>query len=215
MARTYGDTDAATLAAAKKNLHEITARKTAITIHKMHDLIKASPSRLAFYTIATSLSSSPAISKNSSRLTSAQQEQFTLWMTEGRNKQPIGDYAAAAKAYQKAVQIDPGYAEAHFLLGQVYRRQGQLALAVRELTSATRLDLAGDRLDYLLNPILQDAEKRYGLPVIEISAAVENDRGGNPLMFNDPTHFSRLGMEAIAAITVDWMEKNGFTKPAQ
>jgi thioredoxin-like negative regulator of GroEL len=47
----------------------------------------------------------------------------------------------AAEQYRQAIQIDPGYAQAHQELGSLYLRQGQLEAARAELDAARRLGL--------------------------------------------------------------------------
>jgi Flp pilus assembly protein TadD len=51
----------------------------------------------------------------------------------------LGDLGQAISAGEEAVRLDPNYAEAHYQLGLLYRKSGQLDLARRELSLFQKL----------------------------------------------------------------------------
>jgi Tfp pilus assembly protein PilF len=57
-----------------------------------------------------------------------------------RSSLDAGEYATARTDLEAAVEEDPGNSEAHFLLGQVYNRQGELLKAADEFRTVIALD---------------------------------------------------------------------------
>ncbi len=57
-----------------------------------------------------------------------------------RSSLDAGEYATARADLEAAVEEDPGNSEAHFLLGQVYNRQGELLKAADEFRTVIALD---------------------------------------------------------------------------
>ena len=85
-------------------------------------------------------------SKSSSKSESAAQkrERANEYFEEGKNLQEKWNYKKASKKYERAVKIDPSYAEAYSNLGYTYRKQGKFDEAVRCYKNAIKLkpDLA-------------------------------------------------------------------------
>jgi len=81
-------------------------------------------------------------SKSSSKSESAAQkrERANEYFEEGKKLQEKWNYKKASQKYERAVDIDPSYAEAYSNLGYTYRKQEQFDKAVRAYKKAIKLD---------------------------------------------------------------------------
>jgi len=85
--------------------------------------------------------------------TAAPSEAAIALVNEGNSLLARNDFVAAASAYQKAVEDDPAYAEAHRGLGIALWRQGRLAQAWQELSKVTRLEPNSAQAHYELGQL--------------------------------------------------------------
>lgn len=87
-------------------------------------------------------SSSRSVSKSDSSYD--QRQKANQYFKRGESYQRQGNYSRAASQYEKAVNADKSYAEAHSNLGYCYRKQGKFDLAIRTYQRAIELkpDLA-------------------------------------------------------------------------
>src|SRR5215470_5904019 len=83
-----------------------------------------------------------------------------------------GDFAAARKAFESALQADPQNAEAHNMLGWVLLKQGEIQPAIVELQNALRLKASLVEARINLSSALVLARDAPGA-VREAQAAVE------------------------------------------
>ena len=81
-------------------------------------------------------------SRSSSKSKSAAQkrEQANEYFEAGKSLQEKWRYKEASKKYERAVKIDPTYAEAYSNLGYTYRKQGKFDKAIRTYKKAIKLD---------------------------------------------------------------------------
>jgi tetratricopeptide (TPR) repeat protein len=70
----------------------------------------------------------------------AQEQTLQSLLAEARVAQSRGDFSAAAKLYQRAVEIEPSVAELWANLGLVYHELGKSSEAIESLTKAARLN---------------------------------------------------------------------------
>ena len=63
----------------------------------------------------------------------------SVWFDLGLARQDLRDYAGAAMAYRKAIELKGDYAEAAFNLGDVLQEAGDLDAAMRSYAQAYRL----------------------------------------------------------------------------
>jgi len=68
------------------------------------------------------------------------QEQAREYRAEAYQLQSVGDLIRALSLYQKAVEIDPLYVEAHNDIGVIYEKQGNLEEAKRSYERALEID---------------------------------------------------------------------------
>jgi tetratricopeptide (TPR) repeat protein len=92
------------------------------------------------YGAGTSSSSSSSKSESAAQ----KRERANEYFEEGKKLQEKWNYKKAAKKYERAVKIDPSYAEAYSNLGYTYRKQEKFDKAVRNYKKAIKLkpDLA-------------------------------------------------------------------------
>jgi len=84
-------------------------------------------------------------------------EKANEYFNLGKKFQEWGNYREASKKYWKAVQIDPGYAEAHSNLGFMYRKLGEFYKAIGAYKKAIEL-----------NPNLAEAHEYLGEAYAEL-----------------------------------------------
>ncbi|MCX5705320.1 MAG: tetratricopeptide repeat protein [Candidatus Omnitrophica bacterium] len=68
------------------------------------------------------------------------QKQARLYRAQGFEYQSLGDLQSATSLYQKAIQLDPGYAAAYNDLGVIYEAQGSIERAEQSYLRAVRID---------------------------------------------------------------------------
>jgi len=81
-------------------------------------------------------------SRSTSKSESAAQKRDRAndYFEKGKKLQEQQRYKEASKKYERAVKIDPTYAEAYSNLGYTYRKQGKFDKAVRTYKRAIKLD---------------------------------------------------------------------------
>lgn len=67
-------------------------------------------------------------------------EEAQVYRKDGLGAQQHGDLSGAATFYQKAIQLDPGFAIPYNDLGIVYERRGQLQMALKAYQQALAVD---------------------------------------------------------------------------
>ena len=70
------------------------------------------------------------------------------WMDRGGLLAAYGNYTAAARCYQKAIDLAPDRAEAYFQLGVAYGEMGRLEAAVKAISQAIDRDPANGAYFY-------------------------------------------------------------------
>jgi hypothetical protein len=77
---------------------------------------------------------------------------YRFW---GGSSRRLGDLPAATRAYERAVEVAPGYAPAHTSLANLYRRTGQIDRALEEARTGQRL-APGDYRPHLVEAMVHD-----------------------------------------------------------
>jgi len=93
----------------------------------------------------------PKASTSESKSAAEKRAEANTYFDQGKRYQDQKNYDEAARSYEKAVQADPTYAEAHSNLGFSYRKQGQFDKAVGSYKKAISL-----------NPKLAEAHEYLG-----------------------------------------------------
>lgn len=90
-------------------------------------------------------------SNTTSESAAKKRERANEYFEEGKKLQEKWNYKKASKKYERAVKIDPSYAEAYSNLGYTYRKQEKFDKAVRAYKKAIEL-----------NPKLAEAHEYLG-----------------------------------------------------
>lgn len=81
---------------------------------------------------------------------------------KGREEYNAGTYDLAVKVFRSAVEHDPGYAKAHYCLGNAYYKTERYKLAVRHWERCAQLDSEGE-FGGRARQKLQHVEKKSGV----------------------------------------------------
>jgi len=104
----------------------------------------------------------------------------TAWrdaMRAGATAAAAGDSAAALEAYARAVRLDPGAAEAHYMHGRFLLSAGRAGAARAALLRAKDLDALRFRAPEVFNADLRASASRHGARVVDVQQAL---RSGSP-----------------------------------
>ena len=108
-------------------------------------------------TVAVNLRDNPPFaSKQKASLSPHEASQRNSYFRQGVEFQEIGQYHQAVGAYLSANQIDDGYAELQYRLGQCYLAMGEASEAKQAFTLSRDLDVLRFRADSQLNAIVRD-----------------------------------------------------------
>lgn len=106
--------------------------------------------------------SAPFLSVQNPDLDEAAKQQFESLLTSAWVQMDQGDWAGAADAFQDAIGIDAGFAEAHFGLAQALDRQGQYDSARSHYQQALDFDGLRFRADTEINRIIRSVADELG-----------------------------------------------------
>ena len=91
-----------------------------------------------------------------------------------------GDYNQAIIEYNKAIQIDPGFAFLYSGRGQAYYDKNEFDRAIKDFNEALQLNIGGDNaqvsVTYMLRGITYVAKKEYKLAIADYDKAIEIDQ---------------------------------------
>ncbi|XZE22162.1 tetratricopeptide repeat protein [Pirellulaceae bacterium SH449] len=99
-----------------------------------------------------------------------------LWQGKGFNHYSNRQYSQAIDAFQKALEINPGYGEAHMGIGMVCIQQGKLDEALIHLNRATRHKEHLGRA-YFEKSLVYIAKKDYESAKMELDNAIKYEPG--------------------------------------
>ncbi|BAW95899.1 DnaJ-like protein [[Synechococcus] sp. NIES-970] len=105
------------------------------------------------------------------RTTSSSSLEAALWRGEEHLKK--GNYAKAALEFRDALQLDPNCIKAHALMGQVYLKQNQLAMAKVHIKKA----YTSKPTDPLVRQVKQELEKVMG-SALDTHPGTQKQKGG-------------------------------------
>ncbi|MDP8225827.1 MAG: tetratricopeptide repeat protein [Candidatus Lernaella stagnicola] len=202
-ARTYGNTDARALAAAKKNLQEIYRHKTGETLREMADIAEQAGVPLAFYTLLSNLYARPMQSEfDPATIEQERQTVRRLLQEAEQSRDP-------RSLLEEALAIDDTYAETHFRLGMKLYQDGKQRRARKHLRRAVEHDGAASRLDFIVNPELERLRKRGAIELIDLRSRMDDNPITSRRYFSDQTHFNHAGMKLVADTTIQWLQSTG------
>jgi tetratricopeptide (TPR) repeat protein len=143
----------------------------------------------------------PLFSLHDAKLSAADAVRFAEHLAAGEQAESAGRHAEAAIALDQAVQIDPTYAKARFLLGSTYRELGRIDEARAELQAAVQYDASVESIKEPPDASTRQIAAEAGALLFDLENFVtDHSPGGIPdgRAMIDLTHLS-LDMQAQAA----------------
>lgn len=181
----------------------------------LNDLLRAgldAGAGIILNTVAVNLRDSPPFaSVSSDKLSVEQRQQFDAAFQAGVQAQTAGDWTNATLALARAVELDAGFAAAHYRLAQCLERVGQLEAARQHYQLACDTDALPFRTDAHENARIREAAARFAGNRLQLvdSAAVLGRAGGAGVCgqesFYEHVHFNfdggyRLGLAWARAV---------------
>jgi predicted Zn-dependent protease len=156
--------------------------------------------------VANLKDSSPFVSLHRANLAPADLAAWQTAFAAGRLAWQLEEFDRAHAHFTTALQLDPEYADTHFMLGRLEETRGNLALARQHLLDALHWDALRFRPDPRLNEIIRQVAARAGAAVRLVDAAREFGADpvataplcGRELLF-EHVHFNWEGNTRLAA----------------
>jgi Flp pilus assembly protein TadD len=115
-------------------------------MHRAHTWIKAGAFILiGFFMAVVIVQADPA---DHGKPVQHEAKTFDQWMDQGGLLSTYGNYKAAAQAYEKALELSPNDAEAHFDLGVAWGQMGDYPKALSSIDKAVSLSPDEGRYHY-------------------------------------------------------------------
>lgn len=164
-------------------------------------------------TVITNLADQiPLLSVHREGLGGADLARWQRLRTEGMQAAAQGQPHVAEQKFRAAIEIDPGYAELHFLRGRNFLAVGEPESALQSLRRARDLDALRFRADTQINEAIRRVAAARGGPggggspviLVDAERAVIGDPGQNPRipgedLLYEHVHFKLSGNYEIAA----------------
>ncbi len=115
----------------------------------------------------------PFKSEHRSGLTNEQLREFRAAMRTAEQAFRTGKFTEALNRADRAVQIDPRFAAAHYLRGRVLIEMGDTNAARQALVRAREEDVCPLRAISAIQQIVRDVAARRGVPLIDFAALVD------------------------------------------
>ncbi|MDP3920176.1 MAG: tetratricopeptide repeat protein [Candidatus Omnitrophota bacterium] len=115
----------------------------------------------------------PGSSRHETELDDLALKRWEKAYAKGREFEDAGDHAKAVIAYNKAIEIDPTYAELHYRLAIALEVLGRFENAKKEYLLAKDLDARPWRAKSAVNEVIAELGREFDVPVVEIVKAFE------------------------------------------
>lgn len=181
----------------------------------LNDLLRAgleAGAGIILNTVAVNLRDSPPFaSVHSDKLSAGPRQQFEAAFQAGIKAQAAADWRAAVTAFEQAVQLDAGFAEAHYRLALCLERVGKNDAARQHYQLACDTDALPFRTDAHENARIREAVARFAGNRLQLvdAAAVLGSAGATGVCgqesFYEHVHFNfaggyRLGLAWARAV---------------
>lgn len=145
-------------------------------LERMISIARASGAGLIFVVPASNLKDfSPFKSEHDAAIQPGQIEELDRLLSQGRTLLSRGDSTAAVPLLERAVAIDPAYADAHFRLGQARLASGDADLARESFVRARELDVAPLRALTGITRRVREKAEGAGVPVVDLPDLLQRD----------------------------------------
>lgn len=161
--------------------------------------------KVVLSTVAVNLRDCPPFATMSGRdVVAAAREAREQHVRAGINAETAGQWAAAAECFERALALDPQWAEAHYRLGRCLARLGRTAAARAHFEAARDFDALPFRADSRINASIKEAAGRMsgeGLRFVDAEqtlAALSSDGIAGGDLFYEHVHLNNAGNYALA-----------------
>jgi tetratricopeptide (TPR) repeat protein len=135
---------------------DVVRKRLRSNLLRIRRLAEDSGAQVVFSTVAVNLRQSPPfLSVHDERLDAGMLATWKEAFQRGRDKLSSSDLSGARKAFQQALDLDDGVAEAHYLLGQAFLASQRLKEAQNHFRKARDLDALRFRADSSINEIIR------------------------------------------------------------
>ncbi len=127
--------------------------------------------------------------------------QWVEAQTAGRNLMKQGNYEAAVRSLERAVQLEPGHADTHFDLGICYEKLGQWDSAKQAYQAACNHDASPIRRIDGINQVIRDVARQKKTLLVDIDTIFERQSEHGLVgyqLIEDYVHPTLIAHEAIA-----------------
>jgi len=149
--------------------------------------------------------SAPFLSVHSADITDEQFEQWRELTRLGAQSSDQANWDDAARHFQAALEIDPGYADTHFRLATAFENLGKFLEARTHYERAVDLDALRFRADTRINQIIQNVAASVGSDTLSfVDSADGFEQASEPYqpgwnLFLEHVHYGFSGNHVLAA----------------
>jgi len=194
----------------------------AFNLHRMVRLAREANAAIVLVTPASNLlDCSPFKSEHVPGLAPADVERFDAAFAAGQRALAAGDVAGALPELQRAVQIDPRFAEAQYRLGRAFALAGRDSDAAAYLQRSLDEDVCPLRQPSALRAALQEVARQEQVPLVDFPAILAEStfvQTGHRILgahyFLDHVHPTIPGNRVLGVELVRVMAAGGILAPA-
>lgn len=160
----------------------------------------------------------PAASSHDPDLDAEALRAFDAAVADAKAARAAGDRDAELAARQRAVDLDPQYALAHFELARCLRARGDFDAAARHFQRASDLDRVPHGAPSAFNRVVAEVAAEQGAWFVDVAGALarkSGTRGVGDDLFVDMVHPNLAGQQAIARALVADLAKRGWPRGAR
>ena len=183
--------------------HAAVVKRYAANLEAMARLAGAAPNKVSLLLVEVprNLRNKPVLSLSDPNLGAVAAMRLARALDRGKQAAGAGQHQQAAAAYGEALELDPGYAAAHFGRGQAWLRLGRRAAAVKDLEHAVELDMnPGRPVQAQSRAVRQVAARHAHVTHVDLEPAlkVHQDPGRGRQIFHDICHLTPRGYDLVA-----------------
>jgi len=165
-------------------------------------------------TVGSNLKNNPPFgSLHTTDLSPVEMEKWKASYQEGMNYETAGNYDLAVKSYTAAAEVDNGYADLQYRLGECYWAINEYEKALDRYIQARDMDTLRFRADSRINQIIRDVvshNKNKGLYLVDSVKTFEQNspwRIPGSELFHEHVHLNFHGNYLLAKTVFEQIEK--------
>ncbi|QDT50604.1 TPR repeat-containing protein YrrB [Symmachiella dynata] len=159
---------------------------------------------------------SPFKNQHSEGLKPGEVARWQELMKQGATQQQSGDFEEALKSVDQAIAIDPHYAQAHFVRGEILYALKQYPEAKQAFQRAIDEDVCPLRILPEMQTVVKEVAAQFEVPLVDFQELVETKTETGITgeeWFLDHVHPTIDGYRELALSLLSEMESQGIVKP--